>query len=59
MLEQAIKCCDVSIMPKTKKELEEKYDKIKKETENMRIQLNGGGSCAHENNTGMYRMQES
>lgn len=41
LLEQAIKCCDVSIMPKTKKELEEKYDKIKKETENMRIQLNG------------------
>ena len=40
LLEQAIKCCDVSIMPKTKKELEEKYDKIKKETENMRIQLN-------------------
>ncbi len=41
LLEQAIKCCDVSIMPKTKKELEERYDKIKKETENMRIQLNG------------------
>lgn len=40
LLEQAIKCCDVSIMPKTKKELEEKYDKIKRETENMRIQLN-------------------
>ena len=22
-------------------------------------EFNGGGSCAHENNTGMYRMQES
>ena len=22
-------------------------------------EFNGGGSCAHENNTGMYRVQES
>ena len=27
--------------------------------ERSHTKKNGGGSCAHENNTGMYRMQES